>query len=113
MPDINLRFINESGDKNDSTVVIFQKNQDTSFGEIAVAWTVIQNCGHDGYHPFTYPMEMLVSGIDSWGNYTQQLPATNGQAFEMIYNNSGNVLQLAGGPASARDEVDLNNELAL
>jgi len=110
MPDIKLKFINQSGDYNNSTVVIFQKNQATSFDEIAVAWTVINNCGHESYHPFTFPMDMYVSASDSYGNYTELMPTSNGQQYSMIRDNSGDVLRLTGKAASAK-EIDVLNQL--
>ena len=39
--DIQLNFINNSNDANNSQVVIFQKNVATDFDELAVAWQVV------------------------------------------------------------------------
>ena len=36
--DIQLNFINNSNDVNNSEIVIFQKNVATDFDELAVAW---------------------------------------------------------------------------
>src|SRR5689334_6841156 len=84
MSDIQLKFVNQSNDRNKSEVVIFQKNVASSFDELAVAWKVIQNCGQGWSHYFVYPMEMFVSASDSWGNSSQQQPATNGQLFTVV-----------------------------
>ncbi|HEX6432458.1 MAG TPA: hypothetical protein VF008_32415, partial [Niastella sp.] len=89
MPDIKLNFINNSNDKNNSQIVIFQKNVDTSYDELAVAWLVINNCGQGWNHPFTYPMAMQVSATDSWGNFSQQKIAYNGNKFAVIQDKSG------------------------
>jgi hypothetical protein len=54
MADINLTFINKSNDMNNSSVVIFQQNVAEDFGELAVAWRVIQNAGRLDNHPFHF-----------------------------------------------------------
>ena len=109
---IKLNFINRSSDTNNSSVVIFQKNVAEDFNEIAVAWKVIENCGRLDNHPFTYPMNFQVSASDSYGNYTPQLTAYDGQAFEMIKSTSGDILQLATSPATSATEVEVRNNLA-
>ena len=109
--DIKLTFRNLSNDTNNSSVVIFQKNVAVDFDEKAVAWTVIQNCGQNEYHPFTYPIGMTVSSSDSWGNYTPQLTAQHGQMFEAAMTGSGDKLAYAG-PATNASEVQVRNNLA-
>ena len=109
---IQLNFINQSNDRNNSNVVIFQKNVATSFEEIAVAWKVIQNCGQGFHHPFTYPMTMAVAVSDSRDNYSPQKPAQNGDLFTFSLNQSGDSLQITGAAASA-NEIDVLNGLEL
>lgn len=108
---IRLNFINQSNDTNNSSIVIFQQNVSESFGEIAVAWQVIQNCGRLDNHPFVYPMEFQVCGKDSYGNYTPQLTAEVGQAYEMVKDTSGDVLSIASTPASSAAEVEIRNSM--
>jgi hypothetical protein len=112
MPDIKLTFVNQSNDRNNSEVVVFQKNQATSFEELAVAWLVIENCGQGWSHPFLYPMEMSVSASDSWGNFSKQLGASNGQQFQVVEDLSGDILKY-GGQASSQNEVEVLNALDL
>jgi hypothetical protein len=112
MGDISLNFINDSNDRNNSEIVIFQKNEATSFEEIAVAWKVIENCGQGWNHPFVYPMQMSVCASDSWGNFSQQLNATNGQLFSVVEDPSGDILKYTGQSASTT-EVDVLNALAM
>jgi hypothetical protein len=107
--DINLNFINQSNDANNSQVVIFQKNIASNFSELAIAWQVIQNCGQGDYHPFTFPMTMQISAADSWGNFTQQTDAQNGQLFQMNRGNSGDTLGAAGSGSSPSEVQVLNN----
>ena len=111
MADIKLNYIDMSNDPNNSEIVIFQKNVATTFDELAVAWTVIKNCGQGNNHPFTFPLEFEVGASDSWGNHTPQLAATNGQLFGMVLNPSGNELVYVG-PGTSSREVQVANQLA-
>ncbi|RLJ79437.1 hypothetical protein [Pedobacter alluvionis] len=113
MEKIKLNFINRSGDTNNSTVVIFQQNVAEDFGEIAIAWQVIKNCGRLDNHPFVYSSNFQVSASDSYGNYTPQLTAYEGQAFDMLKSNSGDILQLSSIPATSSTEVEVRNQLML
>lgn len=113
MNTIKLNFINRSNDQNNSQVVIFQKNETTDSDELAVAWKVIENCGQGDNHPLNYPMQISVAASDSYGNFTPQLPASPGQAFDMILNNSGDVLHLSETPVGDPEEVGVRNLLEL
>ncbi len=106
--DIQLNFINNSNDANNSQVVIFQKNIATDFDELAVAWLVIQNCGQGDNHPFVFPMAMSVGASDSWGNFTPQLTAQNGQLFTMQLTPSGDMLTYTGAGTSMSEVQVLN-----
>ncbi len=106
--DIQLNFINNSNDANNSQIVIFQKNVASNFDELAVAWRVIQYCGQGDNHPFTFPMEMAVSAGDSYGNFTPQLPAQNGQLFTMNLTTSGDRLVQTGSGTSSTEIQVLN-----
>jgi hypothetical protein len=108
--DIQLNFINESNDTNNSDIVIFQKNVATDFDELPVAWQVIHNCGQGDNHPFLYPMATAVAASDSWGNYTPQLDAQSGQLFQMVLTPSGDTL-VASGAGSSPDELQILNAL--
>ncbi len=107
--DIRLNFINDSNDQNNSEVVIFQKNAATEYDELAVAWTVIKNCGQGDNHPFVYPMAMQVGASDSYGNYTPLQDAQYGQSFQMVRTPSGDQLVPNGSGTSAREVQVLNS----
>jgi len=108
---IKLNFINRSNDANNSQVVIFQKNVSGIADDTAVAWKVIKNCGTGDNHPFQFPFEFMINASDSWGNYTPQLPAPGGSAFEMILNPSGDILRQSSTPAEAPNSVEVRNAL--
>jgi hypothetical protein len=110
MGDIKLNLINHSNDKNNSEVVVFQKNEVPNYEEIAVAWTVIKDCGPGWNHPFTYPMNMFVGASDSWGNHSPQMDVAYGQQFSVVEDASGDILKHTG-QASSPEEVDVLNAL--
>ena len=112
MEKITLNFINKSSDTNNSNVVIFQQNVAEDFGEIAIAWKVIENCGRLDNHPFIYPLQFEVSGGDSYGNYTPQLTAVNGSAFDMLKDTSGDTLKHSSTPATNTSVIEVRNNLA-
>lgn len=111
MEKIKLNFVNRSNDTNNSTIVIFQQNVAEDFGEVAIAWKVIENCGRLDNHPFTYPMNFNVSASDSYGNFTPQLTAFDGQAFDMLKGTSGDILQISSTSATSPYEVEVRNNL--
>lgn len=81
---VKLNFINRSNDVSNAEVVIFHKNVATDFEELAVAWRVIKNCGQGDNHPFLFPFNSEVSASASYGNYTPQLLANNGDGYRLI-----------------------------
>jgi len=110
MADIKLNLINHSNDHNNSSVVILQKNQATSYDELAVAWQVISNLGQGWNHPFVYPMTMTVAASDSWGNFSPQQDASYGQQFEVVKDTSGDILRYSG-PSAEPNQLEVLNAL--
>ena len=106
--DIQLNFINQSNDVNNSEVVVFQRHTAGGADDLAVAWTVIRNCGQGCHHPFVFPMSLAVGASDSDGNVTPQLPAQDGQLFKMTLTPSGHQLVPAGSGASPQEVQVLN-----
>lgn len=107
---IKLNFINNSNDRNNSRIVIFQKNVASDAADTTVAWKVIQNCGPGENHPFTFPLTAQASSSDSWGNYTPQLSVSPGQLLTASQSGSGDVLSYSG-PSTAATEVQIRNAL--
>ncbi|MCG8331744.1 MAG: hypothetical protein MI974_28925 [Chitinophagales bacterium] len=108
---IEITFINQSFDTNNSSVVIFSKNVATDFEELAVAWRVIKNCGRNWSHKFTYPMQTQVGAKDAWGNVSNLQNAINGQKWDIIRSSSGDILSLDSAPASSLSEIEIANML--
>lgn len=111
MDHIKLNFINRSNDMNNSSIVIFQQNNAGYFEELPVAWKVIENCGLLDNHPFVFPLNYKVSASDSYGNYTPQLLAYEGQAFDLVVSHAGHVLQLSRTSATSPTEIEIRNQM--
>lgn len=107
--DIEITFINNSDDMNNSEIVIFQKNVATNFEETAIAWKVIKNCGRNWSHKFKYPMNFDVAAADSYGNVSDQKLAVNGQKWDVVRSSSGDILQLDTESGSSQTEVEVKN----
>lgn len=108
--DIKLNFINHSNDHNNAQVVIFSRNVAVDLSEVAIAWTVIQNCGQGWNHPFNYPLACQAAFADAYGNYSPQLSARPGDAFAVVETTSGDGIQLTGASASP-EEIEMANQL--
>jgi hypothetical protein len=109
--DIEITFINQSNDMNNSSVVIFQKNESTSMDEIAVAWTVIQNCGRNWTRKFRYPLDTYVAAADSFGNVSGLHLADYGQKWMVTNTPAGHDFVLDPTPASSLSEIEIKNAL--
>lgn len=110
--DIEITFINQSYDENNSDVVIFSKNVAPDFSELAVAWQVIQNCGRNWTHKFTYPLNFYVAAQDSWGNVSDLHLGENGQKWDVVRSTSGDTMVLDTQPANSPAQVEIKNALS-
>jgi hypothetical protein len=108
--DIQLNFVNQSDDANNSNIVIFYKNNGAVASDVAIAWTVIQNCGRGSHHPFTLPVNSAIAYGDSSGNFSAQLPAAPGQRFAAVHTPSGDVIQPSS-DAAAPGVIEMVNAL--
>lgn len=107
---VQLNFVNNSNDLNNSSIVIFQKNVATDIEELPVAWKVIQNCSVGDNHPFVWAHEMSVASSDMWGNFHPALGAHPGQGFSVHQTGTGDALS-ADDPATSPEEVEVRNNL--
>ena len=105
----NLNFIDMSNDANNAEIVFFQRNRVVDLEEIAIAWKVIKNCGRGSSHPFTFPGEVDINIVDSWGNYTPLQRAREGERFKATMGPSGVGLSFSG-PIS-HSEIHIVNNL--
>ena len=108
---ISLALVNKSEDSNNSDVVIATKNIAPGFEHVLFAWRVVRNLGRGDTHPFQYPIANEVAARDSWGNVTPQFKAEPGEAFDLVKNDSGDVLQRSQEPSQNPSEIVLRNKL--
>ena len=109
--DVQLNLINQSNDRNNSQIVIFQKNVSSGNSELAVAWQVIQYLGRGDNHPFVFPMASQAGVVDAWGNHSPKLEAWPGQAFAETLTDSGDEF-VGAGEANAPTEIEIRNDLS-
>src|ERR1700748_1760212 len=86
---IQLKFMNQSQDRGNSEIVIFQKNVAAGMAEFAVAWKAIPNCGFGCHHPFTYDPDLDISIGDEYGNYSPRIAAPEGRLLAVTPTASG------------------------
>jgi len=91
MSQINLNFINQSNDKNNSQVVIFQKNELLPSDPV-VAWKVIANCTPGESQALKFSSDIKIAAGSGEDEYTAQHPAAHGQRFTFSKDQEGNKL---------------------
>ncbi|WP_447727819.1 hypothetical protein [Sphingomonas koreensis] len=108
--DIQLNFINRSDDTNNSRILIFGKNPETSLDEIAKAWIAIPALKPNTTHAVLYTAETGLTVQDSYGNFTPMQPATPGEHFRVVAGEGGHLVEpaITVGPA---DQITLANDL--
>lgn len=107
---INLNFINNSNDNNNSQIVIFQKNQNPSFDEVVVAWKIIQHCSKGDHHPFLFPLELKANITDNYGNDTPLIRVDKGALYSAEMSPSGMSL-VPRSSGTSMDEIQIRNDL--
>jgi hypothetical protein len=96
MNSIQLTFINNSNDMNNSEIVVFQGTPDSNEkgGGSKVAWRVIKNCGKGWSHPFTYSPQIFVGATDPYGNISSPILSQMMQRWSIQQSPSGSALVL-------------------
>lgn len=108
---IEITFVDESFDGNNSSICFFQKNVATGFDELAIAWRVIKNCGRGWSHTFNYPMNFEIGVKDSYNNVSDRKKAGPGGRWKAVQDSSGNVLVKDTVPAASPTDVEVQNAL--
>ncbi len=114
MPDIQLNFINNSGDQDNTRIVIFQGPEslggtERAAGQAAVVWAVLPELATGARHVLTFPAGMLVMAEDFRGQVSQQLSVTGGETLEAVKNGEAlSLVQLSRNPGD--DTIILLNK---
>jgi hypothetical protein len=106
--EIQLNFVNRSGDGGNSRIVIFQKNV-VSEGA-AVAWRVLDLPGDGGPCPLSFPTELSAAASDSHGNSVAPEAAEPGHGFYLTATPAGGLFA-APVPASSPTQIQVRNGL--
>lgn len=110
--DTKITFINKSWDANNSKVVIFQENIATNLTSTTTAWKVIQHCGYNWKHQFTYTTSFDVAVVDAYENHSNFEKASFGEKWVVEQKQDGNILKRGKQNASGTNEVEIQNNLA-
>ena len=103
---INLRVINNSN-SSDLDILIFQKNDGSSFDETATAWIFTENLSDT--FSFTYGDQLRISATDQFGNTLPSLEATPGNQYTVIDSGSGT--EISTGFSSSMRDIEFQNQL--
>lgn len=105
---INLRVINNSN-SNDLGILIFQKNDGSSFDETATAWIFTENLNPSETFSFTFGSELRISATDQFGNTLPSLEAIHGNQYTVIDSGSGT--EIVTGFSSSMRDIEFRNQL--
>jgi hypothetical protein len=89
---LQLRFVNLSGDGGVSNVVFFQKNGANATGSI-IAWRVARNCGYRNYCCLPYNWETEIDMVDWNGNHCPRQAAAGDGVFHIVRKRYGKKLE--------------------
>jgi hypothetical protein len=121
--DIEITFINQSYDNNNSAVVIFQKNVAVNANEVpnvkachpdehVVAWKVLANHGRDWKQTFKFPSGIYLAAQDSYGNKTTPQAVSHDQQWNIVQEGDKFGLAQDEQPPHHLNQVEVNNQLA-
>lgn len=105
--DIELTFVNNSTDENNSSVVIFQKDTSPDFGDMAVAWHVIP--AGVPQLPLQWMWNLSASGSDGQGKHTAIVPARQGEAYTVKSGYEGALNLVPQGRSGDDATIDIVN----
>ena len=87
---INILYVNESNDEDNSSVLVFMKPTESNFSAKATAWQVIDNIGYNCWHKFTYTLNTSVIAMwDNGKSGTFPMDTSNGKTYVLKETNGG------------------------
>jgi len=108
---IQLNFINNSNDSDNSRVVIFQKNVATNFSETLIAWRIFNTGEHGTPHQVIYPEAALTaSAFTPFEDAPPTVPVNKGDALNLTGTIAAHKLTHTG-QAKIADEIHISNGL--
>ncbi|MBW8186320.1 hypothetical protein [Shewanella nanhaiensis] len=109
----NIKFINNSTNKNLFSIIITAKNNISTFDMVTdgIAWRVLKNIGRGSQSSFKYNSNYSIrAGWDNGENVTSLLKAQTGKKYQVTNNNTGIILQNIGNTNST-EEIELINNI--
>lgn len=112
MGQTQLTFINRSN-QGDQNIVIYQPNEASmgSYNEVPIAWKVIENCGVNESHSFSFDSDLELAIGDSFGNYGQPAEVVEGKILEIVRGNFVEELRLMNKMTNNPYEFGVRNSL--
>jgi hypothetical protein len=109
--DINILYVNESNDEDNSSVLVFMKPTESNFAAKATAWQVIDNIGYNCWHKFTYTLNTSVIAMwDNGKSGTFPMDTSNGKTYALKETKGGFSLD-ENGKTCAANEFDVINQV--
>lgn len=109
---VKLNFVNRSHDRNNTQIVIFQKNSAEGFNKSAVAWKVIKGCEPGQNLLFDFPLESFLQVKCESGNSTPIIKMPYGKVIEVIEDELVGIrLQVVRGVEVSDKELFVKNSL--
>lgn len=108
--DINILYVNESNDEDNSSVLVFMKPTESNFAAESTAWQVIDNIGYNCWHKFTYTLNTSVIAMwDNGKSGTFPMDVSNGKTYVLKETKGGFSLQEHEGRTT--NEFDVINQV--
>ena len=112
---ITVDFQNNSNNDEPINIVVYTKNEQSSFDSLELAWVVFKNSGQGDGGTITYPTSGFVQGFFTEGGATQhtkKIPVDNGKLYKLWNDPDAGTVIVEAGSAGAGDEVDVKNGLS-
>ena len=109
--DINILYVNESNDEDNSSVLVFMKPSESNFAAQATAWQVINNIGYNCWHKFTYTLKTSIVALwDNGKSGTFPMDTSNGKTYALKETKGGFSLDETDKTCGA-NEFDVINQV--
>jgi hypothetical protein len=110
--EVNINYINESGNTDNPTIFVFTKNMIPTFDVLkdGVAWRVMPEIGKGSSSTFVFPILTTVQAM--WGgcNRTKTIDSDIGKRYTVEEDNTGIILT-QNGEASQKTAIEVNNNV--
>ncbi len=111
--DINILFVNQSNDRDNSNVLVFMKPTESNFAAQSTAWQIIKDIGYNCWHKFTYTLNTSVIALwDGGKSGTFPIDTANGKTYALKQTKGGFSLE-ENGNGNTPNEFDVINKVSV